>query len=359
MILDSEIRQVDPDSTNHLELLLRVLYCSGWIRRLWTLQEGLAAKSRLYALFSDKAINISTIADELLTKLDRGKIPILQDRIANFAIGVWYSFFKHSIDYTSKFERFVSIVASPFEKSDVTQDQLIAWNWFNVAMRAASKPGDRPVILAGILNLDVKEILDAKGPEERMRKFYSLLDEFPQDVLFQDGPRFEEDGMRWAMKGCQYTGTIRYLSSGAGKITPRGLQVTLFLSWVFSSRMAFDLRLFDLDEGQRAWEQWINEHQLGGDSPPDVRLLKTEIPVDLDPNGSYGIVVRESENSRPTSRLVCALVALQTMEDAVCYAQYSTLGSIEAISSFANLPEKGYLVRVSWDDLQKREWIVG
>lgn len=326
---------------------------------MWTLQEGLAAKSRLYVLFSDSAINVSTIADELLTKLDRGKIPILQDRVVNFAIGVWYSFFKHSIDYTSKFERFVSVVASPFEKSDLTQDQLIAWNWFNVAMRAASKPGDRPIILAGILNLDVKEILDVTGAEERMRKFYSLLEEFPQDVLFQDGPRFEEDGMRWAMKGCQYTGAIRYLSSGAGKITPRGLQITLFRSWLFSSRAAFDLRLFDLDEGQRAWEQWIHEHQLEDETSPDLRLLKTESPVDLDPHGSYGIIVRESEDSRSSSRLVCALVALHDTEDAVCYANYVSLGMVKPISSFANLPEKGYLVCVTWDDLQKREWVIG
>lgn len=353
------MRQVDPHSTSHLELLLRVLYCSGWIRRLWTLQEGLAAKSRLYVLFSDSTINVSTIADELLTKLDRGKLPILQERITNFAIGVWMSFFKHTIDFSSKFERFVSIVASPFDKSDITQDQLIAWNWFNVAMRAASKPGDRPIILAGILNLDVKEILDVKGPEERMRKFYSLLDEFPQDVLFQDGPRFEEDGMRWAMKGCQYTGVIRYLSSGAGKITPKGLQITLFYSWLFAYRTIFDLRLLDQAEGLRAWGQWLDEHDLADKTSPDAFLLETEVPVDLEPDGTYGIILRDSDGRRPDARNVCALVTLQTTEDAVSYAHYTSLGSVKYISSFADLPDQGYLVRVVWDDLQKREWIVG
>ncbi|KGO43967.1 Heterokaryon incompatibility [Penicillium expansum] len=236
MILDSEMRHVSTSSTTHLELLLRVLHCSGWMRRLWTLQEGLAAKSRLYVLFSDKAVNIATIADELLTKLDRGKLPIMQERIANFAMGVWFTFFKHTIDSTSKFERFVSLVASPFEKSDITKDQLIRWNWFNVATRATSKAADRPIILAGILNLDVKVILEVKGSDERMRKFYSLIDNFPQGVLFQPGPRFEEEGMRWAMKVCQYTKEIQYLSGGPGKITPRGLQITLYPSWLFSSQ---------------------------------------------------------------------------------------------------------------------------
>jgi hypothetical protein len=194
MIIDSEMRHVSASSTSHLELLLRVLHCSGWMRRLWTLQEGLAAKSRLYVLFSDKAVNIATIADELLTKLDRGKLPVMQERIATFAMGVWFTFFKHTIDSASKFERFVNLVVSPFDKSDITKDQLILWNWFNVATRATSKAADRPIILAGILNLDVKEILQVKGSDERMRKFYTLIDDFPQGVLFQPGHGLKKRG---------------------------------------------------------------------------------------------------------------------------------------------------------------------
>jgi hypothetical protein len=352
MILDSEMRHVEASSKNHLELLLRVLYCSGWIRRLWTLQEGLAAKSRLFVLFSDKAVNISTIADELLTKLDRGKIPSMHERITTFAIGLWCSFFKHTIDYASKFERFFDFVASPFEKGKITKDQLIVWNWFNVAMRASSKAGDRPIILASILNLDLKEILEIKGSDERMRKFYSLLDDFPQDVLFQPGPRFEEDGMRWAMKVCQSTEDVRYLSGGAGKITPRGLQITLFPSWLFPSGIVYALSLLELDEGQLAWERWLEEHDLETDTPPSVCLLKTKGPVIFEPNGAYGIILRESTRS-------CVVVSLRTTEDAVHYAQYNSLGKIESISSFAKLPEDGYLLPIAWDDRQEREWIVG
>lgn len=362
MIIDSEMRHVSANSTSHLELLLRVLHCSGWMRRLWTLQEGLAAKSRLYVLFSDKAVNIATIADELLTKLDRGKLPVMQERIANFAMGVWFTFFKHTIDSTSKFERFVNLVASPFDKSDITKDQLIRWNWFNVATRATSKAADRPVILAGILNLDVKEILQIKGPAERMRKFYSLIDDFPQGVLFQPGPRFEEEGMRWAMKVCQYTEEIQYLSGGPGNITPRGLQITLYPSWLFPSRIVFDLSLFDLDnnQGQRAWEQWIKEHNLeDADNMSSVCLLKTEVPVIFEPNETYGIIVHGSEGSRPGSKRSCAVVSLRTTEDSVHYAQYEALGTIKSMASFVQWPDGGYLVPVTWDDRQKREWIVG
>ncbi|EKV11131.1 Heterokaryon incompatibility [Penicillium digitatum] len=362
IILDSEMRHVSASSTSHLELLLRVLHCSGWMRRLWTLQEGLAAKSRLYVLFSDKVVNIATIADELLTKLGRGKLPIMQERIANFAIGVWFTFFKHTIDSTSKFERFVSMVASPFEKNDITNDQLIRWNWFNVATRATSKAADRPIILAGILNLDVKEILDVKGSDARMRKFYSLVDNFPQGVLFQPGPRFEEEGMRWAMKVCQYTEEIQYLSGGPGKITPRGLQITLYSSWLFSSRIVFDIGLFDIDLncGQQAWERWIKEHNLeDADNISSVCLLKTKTPVVFEPNGTYGVIVLGSEGSQPGALRTCAVVSLRTTEDSVYYAQYETLGDIKSIASLLEWPDRGYFIPVAWDDRQDREWIVG
>ncbi|CAP95996.1 Pc21g10990 [Penicillium rubens Wisconsin 54-1255] len=317
MILDSEMRQVNSSSTSHLELLLRVLHCSGWMRRLWTLQEGLAAKSRLYMLFSDKAVNIATIADELLTKLDRGKLPIMQESIAFFAMGVWFGFFKHTIDFTSKFERFVNLFAifTPFDRNDITRDQLIIWNWFNVATRATSKARDRPIILAGILNLDLKEILDVKGSDERMRKFYSLIDSFPQDVLFQPGPRFEDYGMRWAMKG-----------------------------------LAFE-------QGLLAFEQWVEEHNLEGVS--NVCVLKTNTPVVFEPDRTYGIIWSGSERSRPGSMQSCVVVSLCTTEDAVLYGQYEGLGTFESISSFAKRPGEGYFVPVIWDEGQKREWIVG
>ncbi|KAJ5442416.1 hypothetical protein N7445_005423 [Penicillium cf. griseofulvum] len=363
MIIDSEMRKVNASSSTHLELLLRVLYCSGWIRRLWTLQEGLSAKSRLYVMFSDKAVNISTIADELLTKLDRDKLPIMQDRIMTYAIAVWLSFFQHTLESASKFQRFVNFVVTPFGATDIPKSQLIAWNWFNVATRATSKAADRPIILAGILNLDLKEIIEVKGSDERMRKFYSLLDDFPQGVLFQPGPRFEEDGMRWAMKVCQYTEELLYLSGDAGKITPRGLQITSYSSWLFPSRMVFDLGLFDLDvyNAQLAWEQWLNEHNPGEVNSLDgFCLLKFQTPSIFEPDGTYGVIVIDSKGSRHGSITSCAVVSLRTTEDAVHYAQYESVGTIESIINYAKQSEEGgYVVAVNWDDQQQREWIVG
>jgi hypothetical protein len=168
--------------------------------------------------------------------------------------------------------------------------------------------------------------------------------------------------MRWAMKVCQYTEEIRYLSGGPGKITPRGLQITLYPSWLFPSRIVFDLGLFDVDnnQGQRAWEQWIKEHNIeDADNMPSVCLLNTEVPVVFEPNETYGIIVHRSEGSRPGSKRSCAVVSLRTTEDSVHYSRYEALGTIKSIASFVQWPDGGYLVPVAWDDQQEREWIVG
>ncbi|KUL83197.1 hypothetical protein ZTR_10009 [Talaromyces verruculosus] len=361
MILDSEMRQVESDSTPLVQLLLRVVYCSGWIRRLWTLQEGLAAKSRLYVLFSDKAINISTIADELLTKHDKDKLPVLQENLTFFAMSVWFSFFKNTIDYASKFEKFVEVVTSPFMGRAITEDGLLATNWYNVAMRAATKPGDRPIILAGVLNLDVKPILDVKGgPEERMRAFYGMLAEFPPGILFMAEPRFEDDGMRWAVKACQYAGEPMFLGSGTAKITPRGLQVSTLPSWLFSSEVALDLSIEGAHEEHQAWVRWLAEHKLEDVTEPNLCYLKLENSFNLEPDKRYGLILQEPTERFTRVLWACALVEFQSVEgDDVHYTRHVAVGHVRRVTSWDNLPHVGYLLPFSWASLQKRVWVVG
>ncbi|KAJ0415774.1 hypothetical protein BJY00DRAFT_292882 [Aspergillus carlsbadensis] len=360
MIIDSEIKQVESSAASSLELCLRVIYCSGWIRRLWTLQEGLAAKSRLYVLLADKAVNVSTIADELLTKSQKGKVPLLQERIVYLAVGTWYSYFQHTIDYASKFERFVTFVASPFVSGeDLSQELLISWNWFNVATRASSKDGDRPIVLAGVLNLDVGEILKVKGSDERMRKLYSMLDGFPSPVLFQAGPRFEEDGMRWAVKVCRFTDEVQYLGSGPGVITPRGLHVKDLRSWTFATPRILDLRRWIGADDRQYWHDW-NDLPIAEGIPDKMLLLKTREPVDINPDELHGILLHESRASRAGELHDCALVSLQTTEDDVHYARYLSVGTIRAFDfARSDFPKEGFLIWGLWDDLQKPEWVVG
>ncbi|KAL4978837.1 hypothetical protein BDW66DRAFT_164136 [Aspergillus desertorum] len=395
MILDSEMMLVDSRSSSKMEICLRVLYCSGWIRRLWTLQEGLAAEDKLFVLLSDKAINIGTIPYMLLNKVDQGEIPIFQEGIATMAAVAWYSYFQEPTDYASAFHRFVI-----HNEGTKGQGEVIAWNWFNVATRATSKDRDRPTVLAGLLNLDVSKILKIKGADERMRKIYSMLDMFPQDVLFLEGPRFEEYGMRWAMKACRFTGEFTRLVNDSGNITPRGLHVTRFPSLIALSSDLFDLALAkskrsDPDQRQMDWEKWLDEskphydYELdfdadfdadadpGADFEPDPSYPATEpdtdaelsflhlkgtFSVNLSQGEAYGIILKSALPDQKYTQ--CALVALQTNEGGVHYARYISTGYMMVVTFNRNLhkvelPEEGYLLAGTWYDAQKCEWVVG
>ncbi|KAL4993257.1 hypothetical protein BDV10DRAFT_179478 [Aspergillus recurvatus] len=366
MLLDSEIRQVDSRSASNLELVLRVLYCSGWIRRLWTLQEGLAARSRLYVVLSDKAVNISTIADELFAGLSQGKLPIFQERIARYAAGVWYQYFQGSIEYASKLDRFVNVVTGPYfdifvdGNASISQHKLVSWNWYNVATRASSKDDDRPIVLAGVLNLDVKKILKVKGADMRMWKLYSMLDGFPTDVLFHDEPRFEMEGARWAIKVCRFTDEVRYLTGGRGLITPWGLEVTEYRSWIFPSRMVFDLRRIEDNDMQQAWEQWLTDCHISFEGQVEVLHLRTKVPLDFKPDETHGIIVKEYEHGRPGTTHPCVSVSLKKTENEVHFARYDSLGTVKSFTmGVSSLPDEGYLVGGTWDDLQTGDWVVG
>lgn len=366
MILDSEIRQVDSRSSSSLELVLRVLYCSGWIRRLWTLQEGLAAKSRLFVILSDGAVNISTVADELFVKLKQGELPIFQEKIARHAAGVWYQYFQGSIEWASKMERFVNVVAGPYYDifvdgdASISQHKLMSWNWYNVATRASSKDNDRPIVLAGVLNLDVKKILKYKDPEIRMWKLYSMLDGFPTDVLFHDAPRFEREGARWAVKVCRFTDEIRYMTGGRGYITPWGLQVSEFRSWMFPSRTVFDLRRLYDDNMQQVWEQWLTDCHIAFEGVGGVLHLETKIPIDFKPNETHGIILKESKYARPGTTHPCVSVLWRKVEKEAHFARYSSLGTVKSFTiGVSSLPDAGYLVGGTWGDLKTRDWVVG
>ncbi|KAL4742984.1 hypothetical protein BDV11DRAFT_216183 [Aspergillus similis] len=387
LILDSELMLVDSRLSSKMEVCLRVLYCSGWIRRLWTLQEGLAAQDKLFVLLSDKAINIGTIPYMLFNKLDKGEIPIFQEGIATMSAVIWYSYFKEPSGYASKFHRFV------INNDTEGQGKVIAWNWFNVATRASSKDRDRPTVLAGLLNLDVSKILEVKEADERMRRLYSMLDMFPQDVLFLEGPRFEEYGLRWAMKTCRFTGEFSPLTSDSGSITPRGLHVTLFPSLIALSSDLFDLALAkskqsDPEQRQMDWEQWLDDNKFDCDpeldldadydpdfdpdpsspakEPDDTKLsflhLKGTVPLNLSLGEAYGIILRSTVPGQIQSK--CAVVALQGGEDGVHYGRYISTGAMSAVTfdrdlHMVELPEDGYLLAGTWGDAQRYQWIVG
>lgn len=234
---------------------------------------------------------------------------------------------------------------------------MLSSHWYNVGTRTATKPGDRPIILAGVLDMDVKPILDAKGgPEERMRVFYSMLDEFPLAILFEEEPRFEDEGMRWAVKACQYSKTPHVLGRESGKITPRGLQVSTLSSWLFPSVVALNIGSEDF---QSTAGDWLVQHNLKDAKQPDTCTLHFKNSGKLMPDKVYGVIL-EHEESRAGQDCPFALVEYQSTEaDNIHYARYVGVGVARRIVVWGLLPHDGYLLPFGFKSLEKRVWVVG
>ncbi|KAF8848028.1 hypothetical protein BDZ45DRAFT_811120 [Acephala macrosclerotiorum] len=232
LILDSELSCID--HTNDLESLMRIQYRSGWIRRLWTLNEGIYSQERLFVCFNNCIVRVPGMADKLMVADGRGHFPFYTKPVAFDIYAPWvgrYRLVAYSLP-ARRFER-----AFFFDKP-YPLGKLINSVWDTVVERTTSTESDRPILIMSLLGLDLSPILDippvvdgsaTKGAIKRMRAVYKALPEFPQEIIFQNGKRFEEYGMRWATIYCRKwvanDQAQKMIYGDPGKILPEGLCV--------------------------------------------------------------------------------------------------------------------------------------
>ncbi|KAL8695112.1 MAG: hypothetical protein Q9218_000390, partial [Villophora microphyllina] len=216
LVLESSMQPYQSNDIEAAELCAKILL-SGWMRRLWTLQEGALAvrKRRLYFQFKDKAINFRELRLSLTntynTNLRRKALAInLMNRIAIFTA---YS----SLDPTTPGVDLIAV------------DEALQF-------RSVSVKDDEPILLGGLLDLQVSKILD--GPKDtRMYRMWSLMPSalrgIPKTILFRVGLRLSKEGFRWApatmMNSDQANANpiIMHGKDKEGHPTPRGLLVRL------------------------------------------------------------------------------------------------------------------------------------
>jgi Heterokaryon incompatibility protein (HET) len=207
LVLDGELLQHCMHE-NNLEILLR-LFSSGWMQRVWTLQEG-TLNNNTYVQFRDGIVDPRQIS----------------------------SWIKHARDFAPRGERLFMVdeVAFGWEKmttgihSPKPHNLISIYEYFQ--SRRTSHAGDEAIclaILAGLETSLIKMIVstgetEAEIADLRMKRFLSLHDQIPLFLLFTGNAHFEDEGFRWAPRSFIRHETGQLSSPGEFSATATFLQ---------------------------------------------------------------------------------------------------------------------------------------
>lgn len=181
------------------EALLRVA-TSGWMRRLWTLQEGVLARN-LYFEFSDGALNFNSLEIAVNTNFNSTFVPVKVDALQS----------------GHHFQKFKSMQHNKMEELH----NALQW-------RNTSWQDDEPLCLSILLDLDAEKIAGTEG-KDRMWTLLSMLPNIPTQLIFAPGSRIAREGFTWAPKSIMhregYTMALE-IDNPTATIGPFGLEMT-------------------------------------------------------------------------------------------------------------------------------------
>ncbi|KAL8727566.1 MAG: hypothetical protein Q9166_005972 [cf. Caloplaca sp. 2 TL-2023] len=214
LVLDSFLQDVESSCMHPTEICLRA-FTSGWMGRLWTLQEGALART-LWFQFKDTAVDIQQVWMQVRDTYssDIGRRGLALDAMTSYR------------GLRNFFHQDIGIIGADLPAVD---DAL--------RFRTVSIPTDEPLLIGGLLKLNVTYILD--GPESsRMQRLWSLMPSakrgIPKSILFRNSPKLRQPGFRWAPatflafqgdRGAQLR--MSTAENHAGTLTAAGLRVCL------------------------------------------------------------------------------------------------------------------------------------
>ncbi|KAI1212145.1 uncharacterized protein F4807DRAFT_458348 [Annulohypoxylon truncatum] len=200
LVLDRTIQLCD--STQYKgKKILRVL-TSGWMQRLWTLQEAVLSKV-LLLVFSDARIPL------------RSLIPSISDILL----------YPYLTDLAGELFRLTKMADHRiYTIGDVARS--LRW-------RTTNRPADETLAIASLLGVQPSILVDL-NPEHRMTRLIKELGKIPSNVLFLTGDKIQIPGFRWLpisfMTAHSGSSGGSMLSTGASDalVTPRGLKATYY-----------------------------------------------------------------------------------------------------------------------------------
>ena len=197
LVVDNRLMET-PMHAPSLELTMR-LKLSGWMRRLWTLQEGIVARE-ICVQFRDGFRAVTGLRDAV-------QATGLSDRR--------YRYLSHYNEAWTVVAFLTGELAGQ-RRNLVTLAPLTQW-------RATSFRADEAVVLANVMGADPRPILaiSAEDLDGRMTALIQSFDSFPVDVLFAPPPHLSRHGWRWApssflncFRGTTFRGSMRNDANG-------------------------------------------------------------------------------------------------------------------------------------------------
>jgi hypothetical protein len=250
--------------TNDTEIFMRIL-STNWIRRLWTLLEGVLGKS-LYFVFFDGVIDIQKSVSSLQAHLRMAFNSISQPEDSQLL-----SIYPGQAISSTALEQYASL-------RDLREEQEkkgLAVMWNNMQWRSTSWTSDETICMAITLcftprqikelqDIEVVHIGPTSDPEKkalqhtqlaaRYKLFLELLIQrrtcIPKSLVFTLADRFDETGLRWAPSSffrTPATGTI-IAGEPTGQATAAGLHINAPGFELYLPPTPFNSRFVMLDE---------------------------------------------------------------------------------------------------------------
>ena len=207
LVIDKDLLET-PRNVTDLELVARIYSC-GWLRRVWTLQEGVKARS-LYFRLRDGFLNLETIIRRISSRLT-GDVDF--DPSHQLA----WEFLKPLI---------------AFEEISANSSRGLGAAISSVQFRDATNAGDDLVCIDGILGWEEKDVQrvapDPTVPTnlQPLQVFLLRQSSIPSDILFLGGCRMTDPGWRWAPAELAEQRAYQISGPLTSKVTAHGLYGT-------------------------------------------------------------------------------------------------------------------------------------
>ena len=305
LVINASLRCVDQSLLTNAECMARISF-TGWMRRLWTLQEGILAKN-LQFQFANRAFDIDQAYEEYFpedwtpeTKSKWAESSTLPVCVAKLVNEIRMIIPENRVDWISTVAR-------------------------GLAFRSTSVSTDEALCLAVLLNLDMRSLLSVPD-EKRMQQAWKLMGEagiIHPGALFTGSAKLEVDGFRWAPKSLlDPWNSELYTENVPGdlpELFPEGLLVK-YIGFILTPSLPIDRSFFFCDD-RRDWYKVTVQGQGVDNLLPTSEALDHQWQMKCH-TPSVGILRRDSKplSFLPIPEMPAILINISEMKDDVIYA---------------------------------------